>query len=269
MKCATCRMQLESGKALCKKSRGGCGKWTFGTERGTAAFVSLADVPDETVERMTPDAWWAPLIGGGFVHGCVYLVGGEPGAGKSTFALQVADACVFETGKSVLYLPSEEKGSKIRGRAARLGCRQLERIVLPTDPLTPDLECLSSAGDHCLVVCDSLSALARRDPLEAVAICNRLTDYAQGTDTTVLVIDHVTKGEEFAGFMTLQHAVDTTQYLRADFKKKKRSLNTAKDRHGEGFVSRDLLMTATGLILAPVVDEEETDGDDLPHLAFS
>ena len=47
------------------------------------------------------------LLGGGLVQGSVILLGGEPGIGKSTLALQVAMQ-LANSGKKVLYVSAEE-----------------------------------------------------------------------------------------------------------------------------------------------------------------
>jgi len=59
------------------------------------------------------------VLGGGFVPGSVVLLGGDPGIGKSTLALQVAGGLAAE-GRSVLYVSGEESAEQIRLRAERL-----------------------------------------------------------------------------------------------------------------------------------------------------
>jgi DNA repair protein RadA/Sms len=52
-----------------------------------------------------------PCSGGGLVKGSVILIGGEPGIGKSTLALQVAIAM---DGVKVLNISGEESIEQIR-----------------------------------------------------------------------------------------------------------------------------------------------------------
>ncbi|MFV2039834.1 MAG: AAA family ATPase, partial [Acidimicrobiales bacterium] len=59
-------------------------------------------------------------VGGGLVRGSVTLLGGEPGIGKSTLLLQLADA-VSAQGRRVLYVSAEESATQLRRRADRLG----------------------------------------------------------------------------------------------------------------------------------------------------
>ena len=61
------------------------------------------------------------VLGGGIVPGSVVLLGGDPGIGKSTLALQVA----HHTGGAAapaLYCAGEESLEQLALRARRLGC---------------------------------------------------------------------------------------------------------------------------------------------------
>ena len=57
------------------------------------------------------------VLGGGFLRGAVVLLGGNPGIGKSTLALQAAAA----VGGTTLYVSAEESQEQIGLRAKRLG----------------------------------------------------------------------------------------------------------------------------------------------------
>src|SRR5262245_47047123 len=60
------------------------------------------------------------VLGGGLVAGSVTLLGGEPGIGKSTLALQLARSVAMR-GNRVLYVSGEEAAPQVRQRADRLG----------------------------------------------------------------------------------------------------------------------------------------------------
>jgi DNA repair protein RadA/Sms len=259
MDCRVCEKPLPPNVFLCRF----CGRWTrerTSTEEQAAGpapkLIPLSEVEDATIDRLGAETWWAPLLGGGGVRGTTILVGGDPGGGKSTISLQIADDIADETPGDILYLPTEEKPSFIRGRASRLLCRNLNRIVVPAEPLTAELELLDHIEPGPFMILDSLPDLVGHDDKSAVEVCKRLSVYAQATDTLIFILDHVTKGEEFAGLKRLEHAVDVTVYLRSKHRKNRRTWETIKNRFGDGFVSRDLVMTAQGLELAPIEDEE-------------
>jgi len=73
-----------------------------------AHVVSLAGAGAEEAPR-TPVgiSEFDRVLGGGLVAGSLVLLGGEPGIGKSTLLLQVADS-VARAGSSVLYVCGEE-----------------------------------------------------------------------------------------------------------------------------------------------------------------
>ncbi|MGF1523545.1 MAG: DNA repair protein RadA [Leptolyngbyaceae cyanobacterium] len=59
------------------------------------------------------------VLGGGIVPGSLVLVGGDPGIGKSTLLLQVAN--YLGTQARVLYVCAEESGQQVKLRSQRLG----------------------------------------------------------------------------------------------------------------------------------------------------
>ncbi|MEW6493610.1 MAG: DNA repair protein RadA [Cyanobacteriota bacterium] len=59
------------------------------------------------------------VLGGGIVPGSLVLIGGDPGIGKSTLLLQVANQLANE--HRILYVSAEESGQQIKLRASRLG----------------------------------------------------------------------------------------------------------------------------------------------------
>src|SRR5438132_13540322 len=72
------------------------------------APMRLSDVPARAEPRFASGLEEADrVLGGGVVPGSIVLVGGDPGIGKSTLLLQVADA-VSRNGRKVLYVSGEE-----------------------------------------------------------------------------------------------------------------------------------------------------------------
>ena len=59
------------------------------------------------------------VLGGGIVPGSVVLLAGEPGIGKSTLLLQIAQS-ISSRGQQVLYVSGEESPQQIKLRAQRL-----------------------------------------------------------------------------------------------------------------------------------------------------
>src|SRR4028119_1901037 len=59
------------------------------------------------------------VLGGGIVPGSLVLIGGDPGIGKSTLLLQVANQ--LAQSHRILYVCAEESGQQVKLRASRLG----------------------------------------------------------------------------------------------------------------------------------------------------
>lgn len=59
------------------------------------------------------------VLGGGIVPGSLVLIGGDPGIGKSTLLLQVANQ--LAQNHRILYVCAEESGQQVKLRASRLG----------------------------------------------------------------------------------------------------------------------------------------------------
>ncbi len=256
--CRACFHELEPGKAQCSN----CRTWNIAVAKPETRLVSLAETDDTDTLRITKDQWWASLMGGGLPEGCSILMGGEPGAGKSTFALQLSLACILETKKPVLYLATEMSRKAIKPYARRLGFRPdtMAYMAFLIDPVDQELNCLEDVGGVglSLAVLDSLPHLAGQNEQMAVDIICKLDDWCIKTGVPVLILDHVTKGKELAGMMALQHLVGMTAYLREHPGKPTRTWTTHKNRFGPGQVSLELCMTPEGIVpfVAPETTEE-------------
>src|SRR5436309_5311205 len=70
------------------------------------------------------------VLGGGIVPGTLVLLGGDPGIGKSTLLLQVAER-LSANGAIVLYISGEESERQIKLRGERLGIAAPNLLLLP------------------------------------------------------------------------------------------------------------------------------------------
>ena len=69
-------------------------------------------------------------MGGGFVLGSSIVIGGEPGIGKSTLALQLAS--LAKDDFKFMYFSGEESQKQIKLRASRIGI-DTENLMLSED----------------------------------------------------------------------------------------------------------------------------------------
>ena len=91
------------------------------------------------------------VLGGGIVPGSLILLGGDPGIGKSTLALQIA---LLLNERKILYTSGEESLQQIKLRAERLQTQNnnclflsetsLELLMAHTEQIKPDLLIIDS-----------------------------------------------------------------------------------------------------------------------------
>jgi DNA repair protein RadA/Sms len=211
------------------------------------------------------------VLGGGLVAGSVSLIGGEPGIGKSTLLLQVADMISSVRGNSV-YVSAEETEHQIKLRAQRLGITG-EKLYLiaetDLDVIIAELDNLSPG----FVVIDSIQTIGLADVAAApgnltqVRECTmRLMQWAKAKDVPVFLVGHVTKGGDIAGPKALEHIVDVVLYFEGAPFSSYRLLRCAKNRFGSTHEVGVFEMSARGLIQvenpsqAFIVEHEENIG---------
>lgn len=179
------------------------------------------------------------VLGGGLVPGSLVLIGGDPGIGKSTLALELA-AALGGTGRTVLYVSGEESPRQAKMRAERIALRRgLDHLWIHSeielDAILGEVERLKPA----LLVVDSIQTLhlgaldGAPGSVTQVRECGlRLLRVAKERSLPVLLIGHVTKDGGVAGPRTLEHMVDAVLYLEGDTRHGYRILSAAKNRFG-------------------------------------
>ena len=206
---------------------------------------AAAPIPFDEIEASLEDRWRSGIgeldrvLGGGLVPGSLVLIGGDPGIGKSTLALQLA-AALGKTGRSTLYVSGEESPRQAKMRAERLALRRGEAELwihaeIDLDAIVVEIERLNPS----LVVIDSIQTLylssldAAPGSVTQVRECGlRLLRMAKERGMPILLIGHVTKDGAVAGPRTLEHMVDAVIYLEGDRDHEYRILSAAKNRFG-------------------------------------
>jgi len=281
IKCRMCGTRLLKNRVQCHQCRAmNIPTTPKKTENGFAddGTILLSDVLDLNQARLRTGHWDANFGNPpGIPNDAVILVGGNPGAGKSTLAIQLASAMSISSGKEVLYLPTEENGMQIKARAIRLGLSAINRIrIVPLEAMQDvSLESILAGRVFCGVILDSISGLTK-DLAKAVEIVQSFKLFATMHLTPVLVVNHVTKEGDRAGSMDLQHAGDASLMLSKDEKDvvqsarlmgddtyydmaELRTLYTEKNRNGPSGVETTYAMLANGL---RAVELEENEGDE-------
>jgi len=170
----------------------------------------------------------------GLAQGAVVLLAGEPGLGKSTLVLQIAD----KLNQPVLYISGEEAAEQVAGRVKRLGLSAKNLSFL--NELTVETVIGTATSTHpALLIIDSLQTLSSTDiasspgsPAQIKAVMAKLVQAAKANKITTVIIGHVTKGGEVAGPKTLEHLVDVVLNLEGETDGVLRLLRCYKNRFG-------------------------------------
>jgi len=176
------------------------------------------------------------VLGGGFVPGSVILIGGDPGAGKSTILLQ--SLCHAALEREVLYVSGEESLQQIASRARRLQLPVAGVKMLAETSVERVLEAAAAERPEVMVI-DSIQVMhvatqeaAPGGVSQVRESAAALTSYAKTTGLVLIMVGHVTKDQSLAGPMTLSHMVDTQVMLSSTEDARYRLMRTTKNRFG-------------------------------------
>jgi DNA repair protein RadA/Sms len=177
------------------------------------------------------------VLGGGIVVGSVNLIAGQPGIGKSTLLLQLADALAKK--HKVLYVSGEESGHQVGLRAERLGISAGSTLQLATSTSADDIAATVSSNEFELVVVDSIQTVSVQAIGSAAGSVAQITNSTQlilnaakQSNTAVVLVGHVTKEGAIAGPKVLEHVVDVVLQLEGDRYGGFKVLRATKNRFG-------------------------------------
>jgi len=193
------------------------------------------------------------VLGGGIVPGTLVLIGGDPGIGKSTLLLQVADR-LSASGTIVLYISGEESERQIKLRGERLKIDAKNLYLLPETNLENIFHEVERLKPGAIIV-DSIqtvfSAMIESAPgsvSQVREVAHQFLMLAKNRSLPVFLIGHITKDGSIAGPRTLEHIVDTVLYFEGERHHNHRIVRATKNRFGAANEVGIFEMTAAGLM---------------------
>lgn len=224
-----------------------CGEWNSLTEEvgitplkkavqskvKAVPITNVTPLPEETLSSGYSEV--DRLLGRGFVKGSVTLLGGEPGIGKSTLSLQVAQK-IAERHK-VLYVSSEESVHQLVLRSQRTGLNNENLLVLNETNMLGIIECIRQEKPD-FIILDSIQVVAHPEMPSTAGSVNQVRHCAQELINEVkrsnavgVLIGHITKEGGIAGPKVLEHLVDLILYFEGERNQKYRLLRCFKNRY--------------------------------------
>ncbi len=244
--CSNCDAQFKKWTGKCLE----CGKWGTIAEtkiktevvnkNNTGNYapietIGLENIDSKKFERLKTNIEELDrVLGGGLVPGSLILLGGEPGIGKSTLALQLAALIPHS-----LYISGEESVEQIKLRAERLKISGATLKLGNATAIESIIETIKQSKECNLVIVDSVQTIyaveveGEAGNINQVRACTvKLLELAKSTGKTIVLIGQVTKEGTVAGPKTLEHLVDAVLYLEGDKYHVFRILRAAKNRFG-------------------------------------
>lgn len=249
-KCPTCNEWDTISEEVFEKSD--AGNFSAKKKSKLSKPQMLSEINFEKEQRIdTGNKEFNRVLGGGLVLGSMVLIGGEPGIGKSTLALQVA---VNLKNHTTLYISGEESLQQIKLRAQRISSdsnsclvlseTSVEKILLNLQDVKPDI-----------IVIDSIQTLqtgkSESSPgsVSQIKECTiELLKYSKENSVPTILIGHINKEGSIAGPKVLEHIVDTVLQFEGDHNHIYRILRATKNRFGSTSELGIFEMQGTGLI---------------------
>ncbi len=259
--CSHCGAIASSWSGKCAS----CGEWntlveqldvSTATVRTSGKSIKTATVKEvaksDTAKRFTTHMSDVDdVLGGGIVAGSVILIAGQPGIGKSTLLLQLAQSVAKD--QTVLYVSGEESAHQIGMRAERLGAVS-GTLELATTNSANDIAATIANTHYDLVIVDSIQTVGCNEISSPAGSVSQITNSTQlitvaakQANTAVIVVGHVTKEGSIAGPKVLEHVVDVVLQLEGDRYGGFKLLRSIKNRFGSTNETGIFEMVETGL----------------------
>lgn len=189
------------------------------------------------------------FFGRGIVNGSVILLAGEPGIGKSTFLLFLANLI---NNKKIYYFSGEESLSQIKNRVERINknlnifisiISNIDELILLCEKDLPDIIFIDSIQTIYSNIVDSFAGTISQIKYST----SKIIEFSKKYNIPVILIGHINKAGDIAGPKLIEHLVDVVLYFESDLKENLRILRSMKNRFGNTDEILLFEMTENGL----------------------
>ncbi|MGQ0793746.1 MAG: DNA repair protein RadA [Deltaproteobacteria bacterium] len=247
--CQNCGSQSPKWLGKCPA----CGEWNSyveeradGRDKSPAVRGATRRLPPTAITKIETDeeqriqtgmSELDRVLGGGFVEGSIALVGGDPGIGKSTLAIQMLHN-IASVGMTVLYVTGEESPRQVKLRAERLSLGSDALLVFSETSVESIIEEAAKLAPKVAVIDSIQTVYSEEFPSAAGSVgqirecASKLMQFAKTSGTAIFLVGHVTKEGAIAGPKVLEHLVDTVLYFEGGRDHPYRILRAIKNRFG-------------------------------------
>lgn len=212
------------------------------------------------------------VLGNGMVKGSLTLISGEPGIGKSTLIIQVAENMARQYGP-VLYVSGEESEEQIKMRADRVcgmadsggepvsgsvsgaGGSISETLFVLAETNMENVMAVCETVKPIFLIIDSIQTMYTREldsapgSVSQVRTCgNMLMQIGKSENIPIFIVAHVTKSGELAGPKIVEHLVDCVLNFSGERDHDMRILRSFKNRFGTTSEIGAFQMAEEGLV---------------------